>query len=188
MRNLKMKSAALGLMAALWTAQALAAGQWLHVRVENAGEEETVKVNVPLALAESVLPMLEEHEVQRQIGEHGIRFGHRRWSTEELREAWEKAKAERDFEFLTAESRHENIRVALEGQDLVVRGSEEGRQEFEILVPTKVVDALLSGSGEELDFRAALEALGDLGSQQVVLVKGEEGSTVRLWIDQNSGQ
>lgn len=187
MRNWKTKSAMLAFTAALLAGQALAAGQWIHVRVENQGEGESVKVNLPLALAESVLPLLEEHDVQRQIERSGIRVGHRRWSVGELREAWEKAKAEGDFEFLVVESRDENIHMSLEGNNLIIRGSEDGQKEFEAMVPAKVVDALLSGSGEELDFRAAVRALGDLGSRQFVLLE-HEGSTVRIWIDQTAGQ
>ncbi|MEE8584618.1 MAG: hypothetical protein V3T83_07180 [Acidobacteriota bacterium] len=187
MKNWRQQSIGIVWLTAVLTAQTLAAGQWLHVRVEEPGQGETVKVNVPLALAESVLPLLDSHDLQRQLRHHGLKIGRHHWSVEELRQVWEKAKAEQDFEFLSIEKDQDKIRVAMEGDSLVVRGREDSHTEFDVRIPTQVVDALLSGSGDELNFRAALEALTSLGSQQYVLVK-ERDSTVRVWIDQQPGQ
>ena len=33
---------------------------WLHVRVQEAGEQDSVKVNVPVSLIEMVLPIIEK--------------------------------------------------------------------------------------------------------------------------------
>lgn len=187
MKNWRQISIAVVLLAAFLTAQSLAAGQWLHVRVEESGQGETVKVNVPLALAESVLPLVEDHELQRHLRHEGVHFGHHHFTVEELRQVWEKAKAEGDFEIVNVAKDEDQVRVAFEGGGLVVRGKEDSHTEFDVKIPAEVVDALLSGSGEELNFRAALQALTSLGSQQYVLVK-ERDSTVRVWIDQQAGQ
>ena len=186
MKRWKNIAVAAAILAVAISVQAMAAGQWLHVRVEERGNEETVKVNVPLALAESLLPMVEEHG---RLGRHGIRIGRHRhhWTVQDLRDAWQKAKAEGNFEFLSIEKGNESVRAAIEGENLVVRGTEGDDEEFNVQVPIQVVDALLSGSGEELDFRAALESLSNLGSQTLVSVKDRD-SVVRVWIDESSGQ
>ena len=45
-----------------------------------------------------------------------------------------------------------------------------------------MVDALLSGEGEELNLMAAMEALVDEGEGQLVTVTGEN-ENVRVWVD-----
>ena len=56
-------------------------------------------------------------------------------------------------------------------------------EELRIEVPLSVVDALLSGEGDELNIRAALEELSMLDGAVVQVV--EPDSNIRVWIDDN---
>ena len=62
------------------------------------------------------------------------------------------------------------------------RASEAVRAE----VPASVVDALLSGDGDLLDIRAALEELSTLDGEVVRVV--EPDSNIRIWIDDSPVQ
>lgn len=71
------------------------------------------------------------------------------------------------------------------GQD----GDRRGRGfvgEVQVRVPVSVVDALLSGAGETLDLRAAIQELSSLRGE-MVQVNHPEGS-IRVWIDESPTQ
>jgi hypothetical protein len=53
---------------------------------------------------------------------------------------------------------------------------------IEVKVPMKVVEALLSGSKDELDIVAGLHALASQGDVELVSVKDDE-NTIRVWLD-----
>ncbi|MFQ5350085.1 MAG: hypothetical protein ACE5EG_06560, partial [Thermoanaerobaculia bacterium] len=74
------------------------------------------------------------------------------------------------------------VRVWKEGGYLMVSVIEDGGENVEVRVPGRVVDALLSGEGDELDLLAALEALVDEGEGQLVQVTGDD-ENVRVWVD-----
>ena len=52
----------------------------------------------------------------------------------------------------------------------------------EIRVPLKVVDALLSAGGNELDLAAAVHTLSAFGDTELAVIKDQK-STVRIWMD-----
>jgi hypothetical protein len=56
------------------------------------------------------------------------------------------------------------------------------RERVEIKVPITVIDALLSGEGDELNLAAAIRALDAHGSQQLITVDDDD-SQVRIWVD-----
>ncbi len=58
--------------------------------------------------------------------------------------------------------------------------------EVQVRVPVRVVDALLSGAGETLDLRAAIQELSSLRGE-MVQVNHPEGS-IRVWIDESPTQ
>jgi hypothetical protein len=58
--------------------------------------------------------------------------------------------------------------------------------EVQVRVPVSVVDALLSGAGETLDLRAAIQELSSLRGE-MVQVNHPEGS-IRVWIDESPTQ
>ena len=54
---------------------------------------------------------------------------------------------------------------------------------MQVMIPLVVVDSLLSGEGEELNIGAALEAVKNLGSGDLVLIQADD-TKVRVWIDE----
>ena len=156
--------------------------RWLHVRVSNPGKnEETVRVNVPLELAEKVLPTINKDRLHSgkvrfdDIDCHGV----------DLRALVDAVRTSKDGEFVTVQSKDSDVRVAKQNGYLFVHVFEKNRpkhSQVEVKVPMKVVDALFSAGKDELDLVAALHALSSQGDTELVSVKDEE-NTVRVWLD-----
>jgi hypothetical protein len=157
--------------------------RWLHVRVDNPdSKEETVRVNVPLELAEKVLPTITKDRLQSgkvkidEIDCHGV----------DLRALLDAVRTSRDGEFVTVQNKDSDVRVAKQNNYFLVHvvdknhGSKKSR--VEVKIPMKVVDALFSGGKDELDLVAGLRALSAQGDTELVSVKDEE-NTVRIWLD-----
>lgn len=157
-----------------------AAGQWFHVRVHEPGGE-SVKINLPLNLISTVLPMVEEEDLS-----HGtLRLKDQELTVAELREIWAVVKEQGNYEFVTVESENERVRISKEGDQLFIRSVEGSETEVEVNVPVSVVDALLTGEGEALNLKAAIDALALAPEGDLVRVK--DGQThVRIWIDNSS--
>lgn len=164
------------------TVSASAHDRWLHVRVTNpASNEETVRVNVPLELAEKVLPTINKDRLHRgrvrfdDIDCHGV----------DLRALLDAVRTSKDGEFVTVQNKESDVRVAKRNGTLFVHVFEKNhpkRSEVEVKVPIRVVDALFSSGKDELDLVAALHALAAQGDTELVSVKDEE-NTVRVWLD-----
>jgi hypothetical protein len=162
-------------------------GKWLHVRVIDGGEKQaSVKVNVPIAVLETMAEAIEaDHfkEGQIQLGDSGLK-------AEQLRAVWQSVKSSKDMEFVTVESGDENVRVAKSGRHLVVkvddRGSDEDRGTVDVKVPIEVMDALLQAPDGQLNVKAAIQALAQFGTGDIVHVQ-DGRSQVRIWIDDRSG-
>lgn len=150
---------------------------WLHVKVDGGGDDEKVSVNLPLSLIEKAIPMIPE-----QAFEHGrIHFDQGKELTiADLREMWTELKNQPDFTLARVQSKDENVRVAKEGDYLIARV--EGDEKVDVRIPVAVVDALFSGDGEQLNIRAALEALATHGQGELVTVNDDD-ETVRVWVD-----
>jgi ABC-type oligopeptide transport system substrate-binding subunit len=164
------------------TVSAYSHDRWLHVRVTNPGEkEETVRVNVPLELAEKVLPTINKNRLHAgkvrfdDVDCHGI----------DLKALVDAVRTSKDGEFVTVQSKDSDVRIAKQNGYLFVHVFEKNRpkhSQVEVKVPMKVVDALFSGGKDELDIVAALHALSFQGDTELVSVKDEQ-NTVRVWID-----
>ena len=156
--------------------------RWLHVRVTNPDRnEETVRVNVPLELAEKVLPTINKDRLHSgrvrltDIDCHGV----------DLRALLDAVRTSKDGEFVTVQNKESDVRVAKHNGTLFVHVFEKNRpkkSEVEVKVPMRVVDALLSGGKDELDIVAGLRALSSQGDTELVSVKDQE-NTVRVWLD-----
>jgi hypothetical protein len=156
--------------------------RWLHVRVNNSNsKDETVRVNVPLELAEKVLPTIDHDRLHSgkikidDVDSHGV----------DIRTLLDAIRSSKDGEFVTIQDKDSDIRVAKQNAYIYVHvldknGSKKSR--VEVKVPLKVVDALLSGAKDELDISAGLRALSAQGDTELVSVKDNE-STVRVWLD-----
>jgi hypothetical protein len=157
---------------------------WIHVEVHESGDKaEKVNVNVPLALAEvalEVLPKKVTDKVTTKFQEHGI-------SLADLRKLWSELKNTGNAEFVTVESDKETVRVVREGQVIQVRVDDRSGDEPEqvrVDIPIEVVDALLSGDGDELNLRGAVQQLRNRRGDIVNVDDGK--SKVRVWIDSRS--
>lgn len=171
--------------------------QWIHVRVDNKDHSgETVRVNVPIELAEKVLPAINKDNLHN--GKVHIDSAH--MEDVDLHALLDAIRTSKDGEYVTVQSKENDVRVAKSGGYLLVHvtdkkenlvadakgtHSKDGtpkESKVEIKVPMKVVDALFSAGKDELDVVAALRALSAHGDVELVSVKDSE-NTVRVWID-----
>lgn len=171
------------LFAAFVSYSPAASRQWLHVHVDG---EEQVRVNLPLSLVTTVLPILEE----KHLGEHGIQGGkirleNRELSVQDMRKIWAAVKEEGSFELADIVTTDAHVKVFIDSQYLMVRTEEQEGETVNVQVPVEVVDALLSGEGEELNISAAVDALQRIGNQELVLVESEEAK-IRVWVDESN--
>ena len=151
---------------------------WLHVKVEEDNDTK-VTVNLPLSVVSKALPMLPEEHFKAGR----MHLDEMDMSISEMRDLWREVQAAPDATFVTVEDDDEKVSVWKEGGYLMVSVIEsDGGENVEVRVPARVVDALLSGEGDELDLVGAMEALVDEGEGQLVQVTGDNES-VRVWVD-----
>lgn len=193
-------------LAALAQSNSNSAERWLHVRVISTDSNgETVKVNVPLELAEKVLPAINKDRLQ-----HGkVKVDKLDCEGVDLRALLDAVRNTKDGEFVSVQATDADVNVAKKGEYLLVHVTDKSDKHWkyeeklekkseksaekseknrthesrvEVKVPMKVVEALLSGGKDELDLVAALRALGNQGDTELVSVKDDE-NTVRVWLD-----
>jgi hypothetical protein len=173
--------------------------QWIHVRVENKDDSgETVRVNVPVEMAEKVLPVINKNNLHN--GKIHIDSTH--MEDVDLRALLDAIRTSKDGEYVTVQSKENDVRVAKSAGYLIIHVTDKNEDivsdakgtpnnsksrwhhesKVEIRVPMKVVDALFSAGKDELDVVAALRALSSFGDTELVSVKDSE-NTVRVWID-----
>ncbi len=156
--------------------------RWLHVRVISSDARgETVRINVPLELAEKVLPAVNHDRLHN--GKVKIDCAH--VDDVDLHALVDAIRTAKDGEYVTVQGNDSDVRVAKENNHLIVHVLDKGRSkkaQVEIKVPMKVVDALFSAGKDELDLVAALHALSTQGDTELVSVKDRE-NTVRVWLD-----
>jgi hypothetical protein len=156
--------------------------RWLHVRVISSDAKgETVRVNVPLELAEKVLPAINKDRLH--AGK--VRIDDARGNDVDLRALVDAIRTSKDGEFVTVQSNDCDVRVAKQSNHLIIHVLDKQnskKSEVEVKVPMKVIDALFSAGKDELDLVAALHALSAQGDTELVSVKDHE-NTVRVWLD-----
>jgi len=156
--------------------------RWLHVRVISSDAKgETVRVNIPLELAEKVLPAINKDRL------HGgrVKIDNAHMDDVDLRALVEAIRTTKDGEFVTVQSNDCDVRVAKQANHLIIHVLDKEnskKSEVEVKVPMKVIDALFSAGKDELDLVAALHALSGQGDTELVSVKDHE-NTVRVWLD-----
>jgi hypothetical protein len=159
---------------------------WVHIRVDEPGKSSKVSVNLPLTVVQAALKSAPD-----TLGSHGrIRFGRGGgdMSVTDFRRLWAELKAAGDAELVEVQNPDESVHLSRHGETVEVRvdkheGARKGSaQEVHVQVPVALLDALLSGSGEELNLEAAI---GELQKRRgdIVQVNGDDGS-VRIWIDE----
>ena len=185
--------------------------RWLHIRVVSSDNRgESVRVNIPLDMAEKVLPAIDHDRLH-----HGkVRINEADCNGVDIKALLDAVRTTKDGEFVTVQSDDADVRVAKQTGYLLIHVTDKsGRHHIgrhhggwdksekneksekadkseaanreskvEIKVPMKVVDALFSAGKDELDLGAALRALSSFGDTELVSVKDEE-NTVRIWLD-----
>ena len=162
------------------------AERYLHIKVDDPSKGESVNVNVPLSMAEKILPTVNKgslHNGHVTIGKADLNDVDVRTILDALRTA-------QDNEFVTVKEKDQEVHVAKSNGSLIVHVRESGKdgQKVDVTVPMKVVDALLSTAKEnELDVAAALRALSDAGDALLVTVQ-DATQHVRIWVDSRNTQ
>lgn len=168
-------------IAALAALPAAAQDLWLHVKVhETGGDNARVTVNLPVSMVESALPMIES---AGEIEDGRIVIDDADVTVADLRRVLESLSGSPDATFAEVETDTERIVFFKEGSYLRVEtdASAEGT-EIRARFPITVLDALVSGPGNQLDVAAALRALAAHGPGDLVTVRDRD-ALVRVWID-----
>jgi len=164
--------------------------RWLHVRViSTESKNETVRVNVPLEMAEKVLPAINKDRLHNGK----VKFNDTDMNGVDLKTILDAVRTAKDGEFVTVQGNDSDVRVAKQNGYMIVHVTEKNsgsgkngksaeKSRVDVKVPMKVVDALFSAGKDELDIVAALHALSAHGDTELVSVKSDD-STVRVWLD-----
>lgn len=176
---MKLKTLTLALVFSVALTGSAFAEQWFHVQVEGDGDER-VSVNLPVSLmrsAAALIPQEANDEIKVAIDDLEMDWN-------DLLTFWDEVKRAPEATFVTIESGDETVKVRKEGDFVVVKTTDSGKNgaQVDVTFPLAVVDALLSGPEGTLNFEGALDALAAYGPGTLVTVRdGDE--TVRVWID-----
>ncbi len=178
----------------VFAALALPADRWIHIRVIESGPDgDRVRVNIPLSLAEAVLPTIKcDKFYEGRVKVEGHTF-----DQVDVRALLEAVRKTGDNQYVTVESKDQNVQVAKAGEFLLIKVHENSRHgakkdqaskaenTVDIKVPFKVANALLSGPNDELNVLAAVRALDEYQNLELVTVK-DGSDDVRIWVDSNN--
>ena len=186
MKTIREGVAKLVLLAAVLLAATLvfaaAMPRYLHVRVSNLATHEVVRVNLPLTLAEKVIPAINHGKLRDgkvQVGDFSANGVNVHAIVDALKTAPE-------GEFITVEDDENNVRVAKEhGQMVVHVVDKKGNENVDVTIPWEVAQALISETSEDqLNLAAGIKALENVADTTLVRVTGREN--VRVWVDSRS--
>jgi len=179
-RKLLALTAVVAIMAVAGVAQAQEASSWIHIRVDEA-DGAKVNVNLPMSLIEVALDIAEE---QAFDGHHGeMHFGrHGDMDVEDLRRMWNELRASGDAEYINVEDHDEHVRIYRRGDRVHIQVDEDGDEKVRMEVPFSVVDVLLEGEGERLNFAGAIREMAGTNDGEILQVNDGD-TTVRIWID-----
>ena len=166
---------------------AVAADRYIHVQVtETRGEN--VNVNLPLSVAEKVLPTLDKGPLHQGR----VTVPNNSFQGIDLRATIEALRTSPDGKIVQAKDGKQDVSVEKSKDNLVVHvrdsrtGEHKRGENVDIIVPLSVADALLSGARkDELDVVAALHALEQAGDSFLVTVESAT-EHVRVWVDSHN--
>ncbi|MGH9718505.1 MAG: hypothetical protein ACRD4R_17490 [Candidatus Acidiferrales bacterium] len=177
---------AAGVMSLGGPATAAPAERYLHVNVQDPTNSGSVNVNLPLSLAEGILPAINN----RNLHNGKISLGNADMKGVDVRALLDAVRDAPDGEFVTVKNKDSDIRVAKENGNIIVHVTDKKnkKQRVDVTVPLKIADALFAtAKNDELDVAAALQALSDAGNVQLVTVH-DSNQKVRIWVDSRSTQ
>ena len=157
-------------------------GLWLHVAVDEQDREGAqVRVTIPLALVEGVLPFLND-----QVGRGHLQVSE--VDDVDLRHAWAAARSAPEGQFVEIPTKGDGtLHVARQHGQLVFRARDDD-SEVHVRMPWKVAEQLAVASGDgtvDFDLRAMVRALREFGPGDLVTAE-DRNSSIRLWIDEES--
>jgi ribonuclease HI len=161
--------------------------RYLHVRVNNIDSKELVRINVPLMLAEKIIPAINHGKLHNgKVECNGFHA-----NDVDLKAILEALKSAPEGEFVTVQGNDQDVRVAKEHGQLVVhvRDSKNSRkrENVDVTIPWSVAQALASDTSEnELNVEAAIKALEAEPGDVTLVAVSDTNETVRIWIDSNS--
>jgi len=178
----------------VFAALASAADRWLHIRVIESGPDgERVRINIPLSLAEAILPTIKSDK----FCEGKVKVEGHTFDQVDLRALLEAVRKAQDNQYVTVQSKDQNVEVAKAGELLLVKvhenckragkkaQAEKATNTVDIKIPFKVANALLSGNNDELNVLAAVRALGEYQNLDLVTVE-DDNDNVHIWVDSNN--
>jgi hypothetical protein len=187
-----------GMAASAWAAPA--SERYLHVKVEDAKEGESVNVNLPLSIAEKILPTVNKGKLH----DGHVTIGSADLDGIDVKGLLDAIRTAPDNEFVTVKQKDQDVRIAKSNGNLIVHvrcidhdkqtGKQDGKQDdkqndkqnVDVTIPLKVVDALFSTAKDnELNIVAALHELSDAGDALLVTVQ-DASQHVRVWVDSKS--
>jgi hypothetical protein len=177
---------AAGLTALAGSAMAAPPEEYLHVNVEDPTNDGSVKVNVPLSMAEKILPAINN----RDLHDGKVSIRNAEMNGVDVRALLDAVRTAPDNEFVTVREKDSDVHVAKANGNIIVHviDKQNKEQTVDVTVPLNVVDALFSTTkNDELDIAAALRALNDAGDVLLVTVQGS-GEKVHVWVDSRNSQ
>ena len=177
--------ATLGIMLAAATAFGQTAEKWIHIRVIGHTERaESVRVNVPVSVAEQVLPAIDANRLHHGV----VTIDNKKLQGVDVKALLDAVRNAPDNEFVSVKSKDEDVHVSKSGAYFLVKVRDnkgEKAENVDVKVPIAVVNALLSSGNDQLNVLAALQTLKTFGDTELVSVNDGEQS-VRIWIDSRS--
>lgn len=167
------------------TTPAAPADRFLHVQVsETSHNGENVNVNLPLGVAEKVLPTIDKGPLHNGR----VTVPNNAFQGIDIPTILDAVRTSPDNQIVSVKQDTENIDVSKSHGNLVVhvKDPKSHGQTVDVSVPLTVVNALFSGTQkDELDVAAALQELDKVGNDFLVTVE-DANERVRVWIDSQS--
>lgn len=178
-------AAATLMLAGAPAALAQSASPWLHVRVEEAGKQSKVHVNLPMAIVNVALDAAPDSVVSKghiHLKDHGGDL-----DVADFRRIWAELKKTGDTDLVTVEEDDEKVTVAKKGDKVLVNVDKpRSNEQVRVELPVAVVDAFFSAEGDNVNLKAALAELSKLRGDVVKVT--DKDSSVRIWIDEKNAQ
>jgi len=161
--------------------------RYLHVRVQDSTEGESVNVNIPLAMAEKIVPAIHNDKLH----DGRITVDQDKMKEVDIQAVLQAIHSAPDNEFVTIQQKDQNIRVLKSNGNIIVKirdASGKDDEKVDVTVPLAVADALFSSIHDnQLDIAAALRALNQAGQTLIVTVESAT-QHVRVWVDERNTQ